>query len=200
MFFPATEVALKTVIERPVGNLIEIHTSADVAVAGKINCSGFLIDWETVELLDLIDTFETVPPLTSAKNGFAGIGTGVGAIGEALADGVAVATGVADGDADAVGFGVADGVGVGVGLGVGVGAASVRRGRVITRRGTEPPRNPAPTTSKVPKVIFALYSLKTVGRDLSNVLMMKSPSLASKSSAPAREAQIGPKVLSPSLS
>ena len=107
MLFPATEVALKTVIERPVGNLIEIHTSAAVVVAGTINCKGFFIDWETVELVDLIDTFETVPPLTSAKNGLAGIGIGVAATGEALADGLAVATGVADGEADAVGFGVA---------------------------------------------------------------------------------------------
>ena len=122
------------------------------------------------------------------------------AIGEALADAVAVTTGVADGEADAVGDGVADGVGVGVGLGVGVGATSVRRGSVITRRGTEPPRKPAPTTSKVPKVTLALYSLTTSGRDLSNVLMTKSPSLASKSRAPAFDAQTGPNVLSPSLS
>ena len=33
--FPATEVVLMTVIERPVGSLIAIHTSVAAAVAGK---------------------------------------------------------------------------------------------------------------------------------------------------------------------
>ena len=33
--FPATEVVLMTVIERPVGNLIAIHTFAAAVVAGN---------------------------------------------------------------------------------------------------------------------------------------------------------------------
>lgn len=135
---------------------------------------------------------------TSAKNGFAG--TVLTGDEDGDAEALAVTEDVTDGvgEALAVAEGVGDGVGVGVGLGVGVGATSVARGNVITRLGTEPPRKPAPTTSKVPKVTFALYSLTTLGRDLSKVLMVKSPSFASKSSAPALDAQTGPKVFGPS--
>lgn len=138
----------------------------------------------------------TLVVLTSAKNGLAGIGTGPTGEGVGEDEALTVTEGVGEDVGEAGALTDGDGEGVGVGVGVGVGATSLARGNVITRLGTDPPRYPAPATSKVPKVTLALYSLNTFGRDLSNVLIVKSPSFASKSSAPALEAT-GPRSLAP---
>lgn len=84
---------------------------------------------------------------------------------------------VGDGSAATVGVDVGEGVGDGegdgeaVGAGATTGSAAYSEGfnTVMTRRGTEPPRYPAPVTSKVPKVTLALYSLKFLGEVLSKV-------------------------------
>lgn len=96
----------------------------------------------------------TTAPLFVRFNIFDGLGEG-----EALAEGDALGVGVG------LGFGVE--VGTAAGVSITKGALSDGRSTVITRRATDPPRKPAPTTSNVPKVIFALYSLKSLGKDLS---------------------------------
>lgn len=90
-----------------------------------------------------------------------------------VTDGSAVKVGV--GSAAVVTVGVGDALGDGVGDGVGEGTTTGSTGNsegfntVMTRLGTDPPLYPAPVTSKVPKVTFALYSLKFFGVALSKV-------------------------------
>lgn len=140
----------------PVGRVTRIESGlfAGILPTVRANVALFLIerfvlfDVNVTFFVELVLAIVEIRPLFAIVFTVEGVGVGAG-VAAVVTSGVGVVVGVTEGD--------------GEGEGDGVTTCSTGNSddlsTVITRRGTDPPRYPAPTTSKVPKVTFALYSL-----------------------------------------